>query len=583
MFKELEKGVKGALESLGLPDVAFSLEHPKEFSHGDYMTNVALIVGKQENKNPVDLAKSIVEALSSQNIERVEKIEVAGPGFINFTLSRDIFIKELIPAQDKEWGNTEAYKGKKILVEHSSPNLFKPFHIGHLMNNTVGEALYRLAKSSGAQATPISFPSDISLGIAKAIWHLLYVGGEVFIDSDQFLKNKINFMGQAYVEGTKRYDEDEAIHNRVKEIADNLYSSKNSPEWILFQKCKKINIEYFENVVKSLGSEFDSYIYESEAGTDGKKVVLENIPNVFKRGEGGAIIYTPEGNMLHTSVFINGQGNPTYEAKDIGLLDLKFKKYNPDLSIFVTDSQQISHFLVVLDAAGNINEEWKERVEKSLHRYHGRMSFNGQKMSSRLGGVPLAEEVISAVADEAKKRLVSRSMSTVSDKQLEQHENTEHISNLAEKISIAAIKFAILRTKAGLNINFDPDTSLSFEGDSGPYLQYTAVRAGSLLEKGKNLGIDLSIENPVAGTETLERLIARFLEVISRAQTEWAPHYIVTYLSELAQEFNSWYGQGKILDEDVSATAYRLSVVAATRQTLINGLWVLGIEVPEKM
>ena len=153
MYKGLEDGIKKALEELKLPTVAFSLEHPKELSHGDYMTNAALIVGKQENKNPIEIAKTIAESLENQKIKGVEKIEIAGPGFINFTLKREVFVEGLVDAQDKEWGNTEVYKGKKILVEHSSPNLFKPFHIGHLMNNTIGEALYRLAKSSGAKAT----------------------------------------------------------------------------------------------------------------------------------------------------------------------------------------------------------------------------------------------------------------------------------------------------------------------------------------------------------------------------------------------------------------------------------------------
>lgn len=562
MFKELEEGIKSALKELGLPEVAFSLEHPKELSHGDYMTNVALIVGKQENKNPTEVADSIVENLKGQNIEAVEKIEVAGPGFINFILKREVFVKSLIDAQDKEWGNTEVYKGKNILVEHSSPNLFKPFHIGHLMNNTVGEAMYRLAKSSGAQATPISFPSDISLGVAKAIYIILENHGEDFVPTD------VSVLGDAYVEGVKRYKEAEeeqpcgSIVYRVKEIADNLYAQKDSPELRVFEKCKKFNIEYFETITKSLGSEFDSYIYESEAGVDGKKIVLENTPKVFTESE-GAVVYIPEeGSKLHTAVFINSQGNPTYEAKDIGLLHLKFNRYQPDLSITITDSQQTSHFQVVVDAAGKINSQWQD---SSVHRSHGRMSFKGQKMSSRLGGVPLVEEVLGAVVEEVKEK------------------NPDIAEESARMIGISAIKFAILRTQTGKDINFDPETSLSFEGDSGPYLQYTAVRAGSLLEKGKGLGIVPSIENPVLGTETLERLIARFLEVISRAQSEWAPHYIVTYLSELAQEFNSWYGQGKIIDEDVSATAYRLSVVSATRQTLINGLWVIGIEVPEKM
>lgn len=581
MKELLEKAIKEALGELGFlsaqagSGVDFSLEHPKELSHGDYMTNVALIAFPEVITNshshryiidkfngkltPIDIANSIVEVLKNQNIESLEKIEVAGPGFINFTLKREVFVKSLLDAQDPEWGNTKVYKDKKILVEHSSPNLFKPFHIGHLMNNTIGEALYRLAKSSGAQATPISFPSDISLGIAKAIFIIL----EKLEQDGSYQWDDIVVLGNSYVEGTKRYDEDESIHPRVKEIADNLYANKDSIELTLFKQAKHFNISYFEQIVEKLGSHFDSYIYESEAGVDGKKIVLENTPKVFTESE-GAIVYVPsEESKLHTSVFINSQGNPTYEAKDIGLLHLKFKKYNPDISITVTDTQQTSHFHVVVDAGGKINPIWQQN---SVHRTHGRMTFKGQKMSSRLGGVPLVEDILSTVVEEVK-------------------EKSEGIDEkTCNQISIAAIKFSVLKSKAGSNIDFDPETSLSFVGDSGPYLQYTAVRAGALLEKGKLLGINPSIENSVDGTETLERLIARFLEVAERAQREWAPHYVVTYLLELAQEFNSWYGQGKIVDaEDVSGTAYRLSVVSAARQTLINGLWVLGIETPEKM
>lgn len=567
MYKALEEGIKKALREYNLPEVDFSLEHPKELSNGDYATNVALIVGKQINNppagGPLDIAKELCENLKEQNIDGVESVEIAGPGFINFTLKREFFLSAgLSCGQDPEWGNTDVYKGKKILVEHSSPNLFKPFHIGHLMNNTIGEALYRLAKSSGANAVPISFPSDISLGVAKAIYIILEKYGEGFEPKD------VKDLGDAYVEGVKKYQEAQeeqpcgSIVYRVKEIADNLYAQKDSPELRVFEKCKKFNIEYFENVTKSLGSEFDSYIYESEAGVDGKKIVLENTPKVFTESE-GAIVYIPEeGKKLHTAVFINSQGNPTYEAKDIGLLHLKFSSYKPDISVTVTDNQQTSHFQVVVYAGGKINPDWQE---KSIHRSHGRMSFKGEKMSSRLGNTPLVEDILNTVIEEVKEK------------------NPETDEKTARMISIAAIKFTILRTQAGRDINFDPETSLSFEGDSGPYLQYTAVRAGSLLEKGKGLGIKPSIENPVPGTETIERIVARFLEVISRSQQEWAPHYIVTYLSELAQEFNSWYGQGKIIDEDVSATSYRLYVVSAVRQTLINGLWVLGIETPEKM
>jgi arginyl-tRNA synthetase len=273
------------------------------------------------------------------------------------------------------------------------------------------------------------------------------------------------------VTGTQRYDRDESVHARVKEIADNLYAQKPSPEWDVFQKCKKFNINYFESIVTKLGSHFDSYSYESEAGVQGKEIVLDNVPDVFTKSE-GAIVYIPaeEKKNINTAVFINSQGNPTYEAKDIGLLDLKFSKYHPDLSIFVTDHEQVSHFNVVLDAAEKIDPVWNSN---SRHVPHGRMSFQGQKMSSRLGNTPLVTDMLDTVLEEVNERSGDRAI-----------DNTTK-----ESIAIGAIKFAILRAKPGMNINFDPETSLSFEGDSGPYLQYTHARIASLLEKAAVEGL----------------------------------------------------------------------------------------------
>lgn len=560
MHQSLHHLISTALQELfDVSGIEISVDHPKELAHGDYMTNVALVVARQIGKNPKEVADALAAYLDSHKGSDIESVSVAGPGFINITLARSVFVDGIAETvvKGKEWGNTDIYSGKKILVEHSSPNLFKPFHIGHLMNNTVGEAVTRLAQASGATVTTMSFPSDISLGVAKAIFILLETKGADYVPDD------VAVLGDAYVAGVKRYDEDESIQVRVKEIADNLYAHNPSPEWELFQKCKTLNINYFETIVAQLGSHFDSYIYESEAGVEGKALVLIHTPSVFTESE-GAVIYVPDESKksLHTAVFINSQGNPTYEAKDIGLLDLKFTRHNPDLSVFITDTQQVPHFQVVLDAAEKINKEW---VAKSLHRYHGRMSFKGQKMSSRLGGVPLVEDILAAVIDEVKEK------------------NSDITDSAAEMIGIAALKVVILRAMAGKDINFDPEVSLSFEGDSGPYLQYTAVRAGSLIQKGSDAGITPDTTTPVAGTETLERLIARFPETITRAQTEWAPHYLVTYLLEVAQGFNSWYGQGKIIDDDKGATAYRLAIVKAVQQTMVNGLWVLGIAVPERM
>lgn len=559
----LHKFVTQALNELFGVSGEFVIEHPKDMSHGDYATNAALVVSKELGKSPKEVAEALVTYLTDHKETFVGEVTIAGPGFINFTLSRIHFVDAIREAVNVEsYGHTNVYTSKKILVEHSSPNLFKPFHIGHLMNNTIGESIVRLAKYSGAEVVTVSFPSDISLGVAKAIFVLLEKYGADFVPTD------VSVLGDAYVEGVARYDDTTSescgsTQYRVKEIADNLYASKNSPELTLYNNCKAFNINYFETIVAKLGSRFDAYVYESEAGVDGKKIVLENTPTVFTESE-GAIVYIPdEASKLHTAVFINSQGNPTYEAKDIGLLHLKFEKYNPDLSIFITDAQQVSHFNVVLDAGAKINPDWKAR---SLHRYHGRMSFKGAKMSSRLGGVPLVSDILDTVVEEVKTK------------------NADVTDTAAQQIGIAAIKFAILRAAAGKNIDFDPDTSLSFEGDSGPYLQYTAVRAQSLLSKGAEAGIVPDVqERPVEGTELVEKLVARFPEIMTEAQRDWAPHTIVGYLLDLAQSFNSWYGQGKIIDEDTAATVYRLAVVKAVRQTLVSGLDVLGIEVPERM
>jgi arginyl-tRNA synthetase len=558
--QKLTQSITQVLESMQISGVNFTLEHPTDLSHGDFACNAAMICAKQLGRNPKELASEIVSALAALELSEIETITVAGPGFINIALSKNFLtdFNHQVLDQSSQFGSSNIHTGKKILIEHSSPNLFKPFHIGHMMNNAIGESLVRIMKFSGAEVVTMSFPSDISLGVAKAIFIILEKYGETFNPGE------ISVLGDAYVEGTKRYEEDESIHIRVKEIADNLYAGNGSPEWNVFKVCKKFNIVYFENVVGKLGSHFDSYIYESEAGVVGKKLVVENIPAIFTESQ-GAVVYIPDESKkgLNTAVFVNSQGNPTYEAKDVGLLKLKFDRVHPDLSLFITDHEQIPHFKIVLDAAEKINHLW---VDGSIHIPHGRMQFKGEKMSSRLGGVPLATDMIKMVAEDAKARA-----------------KDENQVDQSESIAIAAIKFAILRAKPGQNINFDPETSLSFEGDSGPYLQYTHARISALLEKASELGMSphYSDDEPVTD---LERVMVQFETVITNAIAEYAPQYIVTYLLELARTFNSFYGSSKVVDsENKLVSEHRLALSCATQQILRNGLQLLAIQAPDRM
>ncbi len=348
-----------------------------------------------------------------------------------------------------------------------------------------------------------------------------------------------------------------------------MYEKTASPELDVYEIGKEINLAYFKNVATRLGSHFDAYIYESEAGMAGKEIVEKNIGSVFAKGEQRpedpvgqvAIVYEGESEGLHTRVFINSEGYPTYEAKDLGLLSLKFERYYPDINIFITDHEQTNYFNVVKNAASKINKEW---ADKTVHRTHGRMTFKGQKMSSRLGGVPIAATLLDAIVDEVKEK------------------NKDLPDATADAIAIGALKFSILRARAGSNIDFDPETSLSFEGDSGPYLQYTTVRAKSILEKAKQQNFGPMLDG---GREVnnLEKYLARFPSTLEKSITDWAPHYVTGYVTELAHLFNTWYANTKIITEDENETQHNLFITQCVVYVLEKGINLLGISVPDKM
>ncbi|MBP9058282.1 MAG: arginine--tRNA ligase [Candidatus Pacebacteria bacterium] len=566
----MEEKLKGLIKSaVKIEDIDPKIEFPSDSKNGDFSTSVAMVLAKREGEKPLDLAQKIASEIEKIKPEYISKVEAVQPGFINFFLSKEYFSSEIknVLEQDKNYGKSELYKGKKILVEHSSPNLFKPFHIGHVMNNTIGEAISRLAKFSGATVTTISYPSDVSLGIGKALLVLMEDGKDKL---DSFLsdREKLTYLGECYVRGTKLYDEDEKVVEKVKEITKVLYEKTSGEILDLYNKCKEINLSHFKSVTKRLGSNFEDFIFESEAGEAGERIVRENIGRVFEESE-GAVIFRGEDRGLHTRVFINKEGFPTYEAKDIGLLFLKFERFSPDLSILITDNQQAPYYSVVLEAGSEINKGWKE---KTVHRTHGRMSFKGQKMSSRLGGVPLATDVLNEILEE----VLEKSPDLIIDGEV-------NLNSIPEKVAIASLKFSILKSMAGKDINFDPETSLSFEGDSGPYLQYTAVRANSVLIKAKEAGLESEVIETNSETSDLEKMVSRFPKVVSIAIEEWAPHHVSTYLLNLSQAFNSWYASTKILDLENKEAKHNLALTLATKIVLTNGLNILGIEVPEKM
>jgi len=554
--------VASALKKLDIDVEQIDLDHPTDFSHGDYATNIALVLSKKLGTNPKALAEDIAKNIPESDY--ISSISVAGPGFINFSFKPEFFADsvDFILSEGEDYGKNEMYDNKRILVEHSSPNLFKSFHVGHVMNNAIGESITRLAEYSGAHVIKMSYPSDVSLGIGKAVWAFFKRGTDE-LDKFETRAEKLKFLGECYVEGTKAYDEDEEVQKQVKKITEIIYEKVPGVEYDAYLKGKDINLEYFLDITERLGSNFEAFIFESEAGAVGEKIVRENLKEIFQTSD-GAIIYEGEKDGLHTRVFVNKEGYPTYEAKDIGLLSLKFERFNPDISILVTDKNQEEYYKVVLSAAGRINIDWQE---KTFHQTHGRMSFKGKKMSSRLGGIPTAAEILDTVCEEVKDRLEDKG-------------DLEKIDSIA----ISALKFTILKAMAGKNIDFDPEVSLSFEGDSGPYLQYTRARINSILEKAAAEGMHTGAPKEKDRVVTnVEKLLYRFPEVVEQSILNWSPHYVAGFLLELSRAFNSWYGGTKIIDKENVNAEYNLAIAAAVAQTIKNGLYILGIKSPERM
>lgn len=567
--------IKNGLKEIVGNEVFFSLEQPEEYLHGDYATNVAFPFSKKLNISPKVCAEGLVKELEEKLKDIVSKIEVAGPGFINFFLKDEIIRKE---NEGREI--VTKFKGKNVLVEHTSPNLFKPFSIGHLMNNIIGEFVTRATKIGGANVKTMSFPSDVSLGIAKAVMIIEKDIKEGKVDNNFFETEKeevvVKYLGDTYIRGINACDESEESLKEAKDVLGRMYKSEKGDDFYnLISIIRKINENYFKETLKAIDSNIDIFLYESQAGKVGEKIVRENIGKVFTESE-GAIVYIPdeERKDINTSVFINSQGYPTYEAKDLGLIQTKFEQlenFKPDTSIFVTDAEQTQHFKVVFDAANKISNEWKEIVEKSIHIPHGRMLFKGHKMSSRLGGIPLAVDVISSVEEE----VIERSGDKVANL------NEEEKQKLVRDVALSAVRISVLRSKPGLNINFDPETSLSFEGDSGPYLMYTHARCCSLIEKGKDITPTWSNDIEVTN---LEKKLFNFERELIYACEELAPQKLVTYLFSVAQLFNGYYAQQQIIIEgDNTGNAHRLMIVKRVKEVLKKGLYVLGIVAPERM
>ena len=558
-MEDIKDKLKAAISEVFGIDVEPNVtEAPKDFD-ADYSTNVAMQICKQAGKNPRQVAEEIVKALADSGYD----IEIAGPGFLNFKSSDDYFKTKIADFGSKFMENISQneYSGQTVICEFSDPNPFKVLHVGHLYTSIVGDSISRLVEFAGGKVVRANFGGDVGLHVAKTIYAVRKNG----VDTSD-----IETIAKCYVEGTRDYEEDEAAHEEITKLNKMIYEiAANGPEFnygdaekaeiaALYWTGREVSYDYFKNFYAKIGVKFDKYYPESTVAMRGLHEVQEHVGEVYEESD-GAIVYKGEKDGLHTRVFINKNGLPTYEAKDVGLIFTKYDDYEFDKSIVITGNDIIDYMKVVLTS---ISKYAPKLVERTLHLTHGNVRLPGnEKMSSRKGNFLKAVDVLNEV-NAALER---------------EHESVD------EKVSLGATKYAFLKYKVGGNIIFEPEESVKMTGNSGPYLQYSAVRAskiiGNLLQNGvKSNGKDWELTE--RERELIKKIIA-YPDELKSVISELAPNKLCTYLYELAQEFSRFYETTKVAGSEFEFE--RGQIVLAYLKVLTHGLGLLGIEVPERM
>ena len=546
----MEERIREAIRA-AMGDTACTVERPAMLAHGDYTTNAAMVAAKELGKSPRDVATDLASKLQHSLGSSVDRVEVAGPGFVNITLSREAVALAIAEAdaQGEMWGTLRPAQGKeaeRVMVEYGNPNAFKEMHIGHMMGTIIGESLSRLIESQGATVARDTFGGDVGPNVAKALWALKKKGATDF-DAKE--------LGEAYAAGAKAYDDDESVKAEIDDLNKKIYAGTDTALMSLWQKGREVSMEEFRRVWALLGTTYDYEFFDSDTTESGVRIVKDGLEKgIFKKSD-GAIIYDGESKGVHTMVFITSHDTPTYEAKDIGLAFLREERWPSDRVIILTGNEQTGRFKTVLAALGELAPQL---AKKTTHIAHGFLRLASGKMSSREGNVITAAGFMSDVIKKASEK------------------NPDPL--IAEQVGIGAIKYMILRQSPGQDVIFAPEKSLSLTGDSGPYLQYALVRAVKILSySSEGAGGDAEPQEPYR----IERLIVHYPDVVARAAHELAPNLLVTYLTELAGEWNAFYAKEQILgspEED-----YKIRIARAFGNTMLNGLTMLGIPAPEQM
>jgi arginyl-tRNA synthetase len=541
---------------------------------GDITCNIALKISKEIGKNPREIAEVILNGLGGEFLPAIfAEAKIAGLGFLNLTYSNKSLFQNLeeIISKNFSYGRWKLAKGK-VMVEFGQPNTHKAMTAGHIKSGVSGLSVSRILENLGYKVIQANYYSDIGLNSAKCTWAYAK-NGEPEDFNNWSIEEKMQYIAKCYVQGNKAYKDDEKAAEEIKKINKNNYEGIKSEHYNIYLKLRDISILHQEEIFNKLGIRFDIQYPESLVSKEGTEIVRKNIGKVFIEDQ-GAIIFPGEKYNLNRWVFISNQGLPTYSGKDLGLAYRKLKEFDLQFSLVLTSVEQTNYFNAVIKALELIDKKFEN---KYYHLGYGWLLRENKKMSSKLGnGVGISELFEDAYKFSREK--------ISAEKKLDE----EKIKNIVEKVVLAGLKFLFLSREFHIDINYDPKQFLNPEGFSGPYVLYAYVRAKSILrqsdlEKPFAKIIDPDSVELTNEEITILRLLMQYPQITLQAGKTISPHLIAFYLFELAQSFNKFYKENKVLVDDENTRMLRLKIVEATSIVLKNGLNLLGIETIEEM
>ena len=520
-------------------------------------------------KKAKEEAEKLLEKIKKPDF--IKEIKVVGP-YLNFFLKPSVFAKETLTAVYKQAANYGKGKEKsKIVIEYCGPNTNKPLHLGHLRNMSLGIATCKIADFLGNKIYPVNIVNDRGIHICKSMLAYMKWGKNKQPD-----KKGDHFVGDYYVLFSKKAKDDEDLVNEAQELL--LKWEREDPEVLkLWKQMNSWVLEGFAETYKRFGVSFVKEYFESKYYQGGKELVYEGLKKkVFEKDHTKAIIAKLEKYNLPDKVLLRGDETSIYITQDMNLAELRARDFKFNQMIYVVASEQRLHFQQLF----KVLEMLKKPYAKNLyHLSYGMVHLPSGRMKSREGTVidadDLMDEVSSLAAEEIKKR--------------HQKLNDEKVNTRAELIAVGAIKFFMVKTDPVKDIVFDPKESLNFEGETGPYVQYTHARACSILRKAKK-DENLEVVNQVSFDQfdlaeemALLKLLNDFPNIVAKAAATYKPHHLAQYLISLSQAFNEFYHKCPVISEQIQVMKARLLLVDCVRQVIENGLGLLGISAPEEM